>query len=320
MAALDPRAVVVTVARRPEYPSQAPFHPSERYPEARFEQVGEPNVVYEAVRETFLRAGLDAERHGTPEWNPLGDLIAPGETVLLKPNLVKESHPRDPDGWRYVLTHGSVVRAVADYVWLALEGEGKIVIADAPQTDSSFEAIVRVLGLDTIRDFYAEAGLTLELIDLRREEWENHGGVITGTRPLPGDPYGCIAFDLGEQSEFVEHGGSGRYYGAFYDEGEVNHHHSGGRHEYLIAGSVIEADVVFSLPKLKTHKKAGVTASLKNLVGVNGDKTGSPITRRAIQRTAATSSPPRPPSAAWSARWRARSGDWLCDSPASEPG
>ena len=47
-------------------------------------------MVYEAVRETYLRAGLDLERHGTPDWNPLGDLIAPGETVLLKPNLVKD--------------------------------------------------------------------------------------------------------------------------------------------------------------------------------------------------------------------------------------
>jgi hypothetical protein len=189
-------------------------------------------------------------------------------------------------------------------LWLALEGAGKIVIADAPQTVSSFEAIVRVLGLDVIRDFYAEHGLTLELIDLRREEWESHGGVITGTRPLPGDPRGSIAFDLGARSEFVEHSGSGRYYGAFYDEGEVNRHHSGGRHEYLIAGSAIEADVVFSLPKLKTHKKAGVTASLKNLVGVNGDKnwlphhtSGNPVdggdefpaatSKRSVERTLA---------------------------------
>jgi len=33
---------------------------------------------------------------------------------------------------------------------------------------------------------------------------------------------------------------------------------------------------VFSLPKWKTHKKAGITASLKNLVGVNADKNWLP--------------------------------------------
>ena len=49
-----------------------------------------------------------------------------------------------------------------------------------------------------------------------------------------------------------------------------------GRHEYLIAGCAIKCDVVFSLPKWKTHKKAGITASLKNLVGVNADKNWLP--------------------------------------------
>ena len=33
---------------------------------------------------------------------------------------------------------------------------------------------------------------------------------------------------------------------------------------------------MFSLPKLKTHKKAGITVSLKNLVGVNADKNWLP--------------------------------------------
>src|SRR5205807_8706785 len=82
--------------------------------------------------------------------------------------------------------------------------------------------------------------------------------------------------DLGQASEFVEHPGAGHYYGADYDAGVVNRHHSGGRHEYLIAGCAIKCDVVFSLPKLKTHKKAGITASLKNLVGVNADKNWLP--------------------------------------------
>jgi hypothetical protein len=35
---------------------------------------------------------------------------------------------------------------------------------------------------------------------------------------------------------------------------------------------VLAADLVVNLPKLKTHKKTGVTLALKNLVGINGDK------------------------------------------------
>jgi uncharacterized protein (DUF362 family) len=260
-----------------EYPHTAPFHPSKRYPEYDFTETSDsPNKAYDSVRECFRLAGLDAARFGMPEWNPLGDLMAPGESVVLKPNMVKESHPRDPDGWQYVLTHGSVIRAAADYIWRAIGRGGKLFLADAPQTDSSWEGLVRVLGLDSIREFYRAQGFNLELVDLRREEWTSEGDVVIARRQLSGDPNGSVAFDLGNTSEFVGHTGGGRYYGAFYDAGEVNRHHTGGRHEYLLAETVIKADVIFSLPKLKTHKKAGITVSLKNLVGVNADKNWLP--------------------------------------------
>ncbi|HJZ11272.1 MAG TPA: DUF362 domain-containing protein, partial [Acidobacteriota bacterium] len=39
---------------------------------------------------------------------------------------------------------------------------------------------------------------------------------------------------------------------------------------------VLSADLVINLPKLKTHKKTGVTLALKNLVGINGDKNRLP--------------------------------------------
>lgn len=259
------------------YPTQSPFHPSGSYAEYEFSALStQPNVVYDAVRSCLYLAGLNSEGYGTKQWNPFRGLIHPGETVLLKPNLVKESHPRDPGGWQYILTHGSVIRAIADFVWKALEGRGRIIVADGPHTDSSFDAIVRVLGLDTIRDFYRAYGLTFDLIDLRQYEWTTRDGVVVNRRQRTGDPLGYVAFDLGESSEFANHGGNGRYIGADYDTRELNRHHSGGHHEYLVARSAIECDVVFSLPKLKTHKKAGVTISLKNLVGINGDRNWLP--------------------------------------------
>lgn len=274
---MDERTVAAYVSPAAAYPTHAPFHPSARYPELCFDETsGEQNIAFESVRECFRNAGLDLDRFDTSDWNPLTGLINPGETVLLKPNLVKESHPRDPEGWRYVLTHGSVIRAVADYVWKALDGKGKVIVADAPQTDSSFSQIVRVLGLNAIRDFYKAKGLDFELIDLRQEEWTNRDGVIVSRRRLPDNEYCNVAFDLGGSSEFEGHDGAGHYYGADYDDNKVNYHHSEGRHEYLIAGCAIECDVIFSLPKLKTHKKAGITVSLKNLVGINADKNWLP--------------------------------------------
>lgn len=277
MNALTEKSVVAFRGNATSYSSQAPFSPTYAYPEYSFREVsGEANAAYAAVRGCFQIAGLDTAKFGTPQWNPLRELIRPGETVLLKPNLVHQRHPRDPQGWRYVITHGSVIRAVADYVWKAVGSEGKIILADAPQTDASFAEIVRLLGLDVIRDFYLQRGLNFELIDLRQEEWTTHGEVVVERRKLSPNPYGAIAFDLGLASEFAEHSGSGHYYGADYDSSVVNRHHSGGRHEYLIAGCAIKCDVIFSLPKWKTHKKAGLTASLKNLVGVNADKNWLP--------------------------------------------
>ncbi len=277
MTSLSDKTVVVYRCEGAAYPEEAPFHPHQNYPEyAWMQKSSEPNLAYEAVRGCFQAAHLDAARHGTPEWNPLRGLVLPGETILLKPNMVHQRHPRDPLGWRYVLTHGSIIRAVADYVWKAVGPEGKVIVADAPQTDASFSEIVRLLGLDRMRDFYLSRHLSFEIIDLRREEWTTRNDVVVERRPLPPNPHGEIAFDLGRGSEFAEHGGSGRYYGADYDAGVVNRHHSRGHHEYLIAGCAIQCDVVFSLPKLKTHKKAGVTASLKNLVGINADKNWLP--------------------------------------------
>jgi uncharacterized protein (DUF362 family) len=274
---VNERTAVVCQAEQAAYPATAPFNPSTRWPEYGFDGVAtEDNAVYSAVRRCFQLSGLDDSAFGSPGWNPLGELINPGETVLVKPNLVKETHPRDREGWRYTLTSGSVVRAVCDYIFKALGGGGRVVLADAPQTDSSFRSMVRLLGLDELQQFYAERGLTLDLVDLRQEEWDNRDGVIVRRAPLPGDPAGGVAFDLGGRSQFASHRGAGRYYGADYDVRPVNDHHLNGRHEYLLSGSAIAADVIFSIPKLKTHKKAGITVSLKNLVGLNADKNWLP--------------------------------------------
>jgi hypothetical protein len=82
--------------------------------------------------------------------------------------------------------------------------------------------------------------------------------------------------DLGRDSLLYGFRGEGRYYGADYDVGVVNEHHRGPVQEYLIAGTPMACDLCVNLPKLKTHKKTGITCSLKNLVGINGDKNWLP--------------------------------------------
>jgi len=115
----------------PQYNHAAPFHPDTAYPELPFTDVSaQPNPPYRLLRELFGQLGLDQARQGTPQWNPLSSLIRPGQTVLLKPNFVSHVNLSGGDLFAMV-THPSVLRALIDYVYLALRGQGRIIIADA---------------------------------------------------------------------------------------------------------------------------------------------------------------------------------------------
>jgi uncharacterized protein (DUF362 family) len=196
------------------------------------------------------------------------DIVRPGERVLLKPNFIRESRTDRPNEWEQIITHGTVIAAVAEAVAEAMDGRGTITIADAPQTDSDFDKICERTGLAKLHDRLS--GIKLEILDLRREAWRTEHGVIVERRKLPEDPRCYSLVDLAEKSLF--HGKRGRFYGADYDSAFTATHHANGTHEYLLSRSAMDADVFINLPKLKTHKKVGVTLSLKNLVGINGDK------------------------------------------------
>lgn len=255
------------------YPVAAPFHPGSFHPEYRWgpdNVAAESNAVYDGVRSALQLLDLDAGAFGTPAWNPLGALVRPGETVLIKPNLICQANWEHPDRWEEVVTHPSVVRAVVDYALIALDGRGRIVIADGPQTDSDLDALLTRSGLAELLRFYRNAGAPVELLDLRRDRWFTKGGVTERREQLPGDPLGYVSIDLAGDSAFHDYALSGRFYGADYDIEETARFHSGGRHEYVLCQSVLAADLFINLPKLKTHKKTGVTLSLKNLVGING--------------------------------------------------
>jgi uncharacterized protein (DUF362 family) len=274
----------VAIARGPsEYGGVPPYSPSAAYPEYPFAnepsdgRYSSPTTIedpYAAVRESLRLLGLDPDHYGTSQWNPLGCVVEPGDTVVLKPNLVREYRESAPGDGQCTITHGSVIRAVADYVYLALHGSGRIIIADAPISDANFAAICRITGLNELQLFYKRAaGFNIEIQDLRPEVAEKIDGVIVGHRPIPGDPEGYAIVDLGGSSAFVSvQQLCGLLYGSEYDTREIRRHHVDGRHAYSISRTVLLADCVISIPKLKTHKKVGLTVNLKNLVGINGNK------------------------------------------------
>lgn len=256
------------------YPSEAPYHPSIRYPEYKGLLSTEKNRVYEGFRNALHQIGLDKKHYGTPDWNPLGFLIQPGNSVVIKPNFVLDRN--EGTGTIYsVITHPSLIRAVVDYAYIALKGNGLIIIGDASQADCDYEKVLNLTKISTIKEYYKnEYGFDIEIDDFRQVKYAYHNGVLDENSRVAvnGDPRGYTIFDLGENSfiEKLEH--PERIYGADYDRSEIREHHSEGHHQYCISSTIISADVVISMPKMKTHKKAGVTINLKNLVGINGNK------------------------------------------------
>ena len=260
------------------YPRSREMNPPLRYPETPIQGELDPsNQVYDSVRKLFHLLEYDSSNYGRESWNPLGWLIRPGNTVFIKPNMIAHKHVHCDD-WDYVITHGSVIRAVVDYVFIAMKGEGRIIIGDAPQTDSRFDLIVERMGLAAIRRLYkAQKNFDIEVVDLRDEFWVEKDGIYVQTVKLPGDPAGHLAVDLADDSMFAEIDAPGKsYYGAFYDTDETNQHHHAGKHEYAVSRSPVAADVFINIPKLKTHKKCGLTVNLKSLVGINANKNWLP--------------------------------------------
>ena len=198
--------------------------------------------------------------------------------VVVKPNWVQESHEYLPDVWVPVITSPDLVLAVVETLGTRMPQGSTISICDAPHTYADFEAITSRgdfrRRLEALRARLSH--LQVELIDLRREVWIRADEVVVERRANPQDPRGYARLNLGRDSLFWLHAGEGRYYGADYDARVVNEHHRGDVQEYLLAGTPIGCDLFVNLPKLKTHKKTGLTCCLKNLVGINGDKNWLP--------------------------------------------
>jgi uncharacterized protein (DUF362 family) len=218
--------------------------------------------------------GLDADHADSANWNPLGELVRPGQKVLIKPNLVNHTHL---GGGEYdaVVTHGSLIRCILDYVGLALKGHGAIIVGDAPVQSADFSKTVERTGLAQLCEHASKVWrVPVSLRDFRLSSVElNSQSHIIKRRVMKGDEGGYRVIDLGKKSLLAPIGHyADRFRVTNYNCYEMRLHHNSHVNEYLVPKSVLEADVFINLPKLKTHRKVGITAALKNVVGINGHK------------------------------------------------
>ena len=256
----------------PEYPSP-PFSPNIRYPEYLFDDFSvQNNYVYDGVRELLIHLRLDERNLGKKAWNPLS-FIKPGDTVAVKPNLVSSRHFRSGNILS-VITHASVLRPLVDFALIALKGKGKVIIADSPERMTDFDLILEKSGIRELAEYYDKHDIDIPVIDLRLERIKYGLGAIVRREDLLGDPEGYSLVNLGVDSCFDELSGKklGRLYGADYNRRVTLRHHSRGKHEYEMANTILKSDVVISVPKLKTHKKAGISLNMKGFIGCAGNK------------------------------------------------
>lgn len=230
------------------------------------------NTAQQGVRDVLRLWRGQTEADGTADWNPLDTVIAPGDRVVLKPNWVLHEN-QSGAGLECLVTHPDVLCAVLDYVLLTRPA--RVIVGDAPVQSCDLPRLWKQLAIEQRLGAYGKGGIPVELRDFRR--------TILNERRLeqcaPEERY--VLFDLGRESLLEPiTTGTERFRVTMYNPSLLEHRHAPGRHQYLIAAELMEADVVINLPKLKTHKKSCVTGTLKNLVGINGNKEFLPHHRR----------------------------------------
>lgn len=226
--------------------------------------------IYWMISEAFHLLGLDKGNYGKPEWNPLGRYIHPGDKVLIKPNLVMHNNPTG-EGIECLYTQPSVVGAIIEFVLTAQKGNGSIIIGDAPMQGCHFNELIQKSGYKALVEGYQKRGTDIVLRDFRNTVSESIRGVVIEKelRKNAG-----VIVDLRMQSSFAELTAERiqNMRVTNYDPKVLLEHHSVAKHEYLIAKEILDADVIINMPKPKTHRKAGMTGALKNLVGINCSK------------------------------------------------
>ncbi|MDY0103771.1 MAG: DUF362 domain-containing protein [Lentimicrobium sp.] len=192
--------------------------------------------------------------------------IIKGKKILLKPNWV--THDRKPDDEWSLRTHDAVILALVEI--LIEQNPASIIIGDAPIQGCDWNKMLSknfINDIEVLKDKYK---IPIAIKDFRRVTFNPVlNNPIKDRRPLTD----YVIFDLGTNSFLDPISTENNIFRVTnYDPDRLAESHRKGIHKYCITKELFEADVVISLPKVKTHQKTGITCALKNIVGVNGDK------------------------------------------------
>ena len=187
--------------------------------------------------------------------------------VLLKPNWVRHSMSAE---------HEFCMRTNDDFVIAVLRvvldmRPSRILIGDAPIQGCKWDMMISESFITRVRKLSYEYKIPVRIEDFRRRTYDfKDNKVDSKIKPLSD----YIIFDLAGESvlEPITITGKNKFRVTNYDPDRMVSAHSPGTHKYCITREFFDADLIISLPKIKTHQKTGITGALKNLVGINGDK------------------------------------------------
>lgn len=201
----------------------------------------------------------------TGEWLT-GQLIH-GKRVLLKPNWVKHSYLQFDD--LCLRTHDQFILAVLEII-LEFKPDS-VVIGDAPIQGCNWDIMLTTGFKQKVAEMASVSEIPITIKDFRRVTYNP----LTNNRVKELNPIeDYLIFDIGKDSflEPISRSDRNPFRVTYYNPDKLRETHRPGSHKYCISKELFNADVVISLPKIKTHQKAGITGALKNIVGFNGDK------------------------------------------------
>lgn len=207
--------------------------------------------------------------------------------ILIKPNWVMHevdaAHPISA-----LVTGAPLIEAVVRECLSLFPEAERIVVGDCPELRADWPRLCRQSGLATVIDTLAsEHADRVEFRDLRRDVFRDVDGHLVADPDAPhGDPSGYCEVALGARSHLEPIAAQADRFSIHdHDVSLTRAGHRPGDHRYLVCQTLLDADLVVNLPKWKAHSKAGVTGALKNLVGINGDKSYLPHFRRGSPRS-----------------------------------
>lgn len=202
--------------------------------------------------------------------------------VVIKPNLVTHRHYLGEDSFASSVIHSAVLRPLIEHIVKLSQGKASITIADNPVEGADFKAILEKTGIGPmVTELQNQGYRNLSVCDLRplvlREDRRGH----FYQEQQAGDPLGYVEIDLGRDSMFAELDDvPGIHYYTLADstvdhfdprkvqESRTDQYHCPGMHKYLVSKTILDADLIVNVAKMKTHCKAGVSMALKNMIGM----------------------------------------------------